>query len=108
MPPSGPFTSQWRKNSNSQKIRLFNHQYITYIFFFGSNYSWKKVHQFLHCLSTQRVHRSIVEMIVRFWLITVRSATLDAFYCDFLYFRGFSKRKICRLVSQSVVDSSLK
>ena len=59
MPPSWPFTSQWRKNSNSQKIRFFNHQYfikimlITHIFF-GSNYSWKKVHQSLHCMSTQK------------------------------------------------------
>ena len=56
---------------------------ITYIFF-GSNYSWKKVHQFLHCMSTQKVHRSIVKMIVKFQLITVRSTTLDVFYCYFL------------------------
>ena len=38
-----------------------------------------------HCMSTQKVHRSIVKMIVKFLLITVRSTTLDAFYCDFLY-----------------------
>ena len=37
-----------------------------------------------HCMSTQKVHRSIVKMIVKFQLITVRSTTLDAFYCDFL------------------------
>ena len=38
-----------------------------------------------HCMSIQKVHRSIVKMMVKFKLITVRSTTLDVFYCDFLY-----------------------